>query len=345
MKKIALTILIISLIFTGLTGCGSSSGEVLYIFNWGDFIDMDLVRQFEREFGIRVIYEEYDTNESMYARLKAGGRYDLIIPSDYMIAKLIRENMLEEIDFTNIPNFKYIKDSFRNMNFDPENRFSVPYVWGTLGILYNTERVRGTVDSWSVLFDPANRNEVFMIDSMRDSIAVALNYLGYSINSKNEEELQAAKQLLIQQRIDVNPVFVNDEGKDMIMEGQATFFVTWSGEAMQVISQDSRFNYVVPKEGSNLFIDSMAIPRGARNKRNAEKFINFMLRTEVARANIEYIEYSTPHTGAWEALDADIRNNQVLYPSDEIIERAEIFIDLGPFLDVYSRVWREVKNH
>lgn len=344
MKKNASILLVIFLILTGLTGCGSTSGEVLYVFNWGDFMDMDLIRDFEKQYGIRVIYDEYDTNESMYARLKAGGNYDLIFPSDYMIAKLISEDMLEEINFSNIPNYKYIGENFKNMNFDPENKYSVPYVWGTLGILYNTEKVNGRVDSWSVLFDANNRDEVFMIDSMRDSLAVALNYLGYSINSKNEQELEGAKQLLIQQRSDVNPVYVNDEGKDMIMEGQATFFVTWSGEAMQVISEDDRFHYVVPKEGSNLFVDSMAIPRGARNKENAEKFINFMLETEVATANIEYIEYSTPHTVAWEALEEETRNNEILYPRDSVIEKAEIFMDLGSFLDVYSRVWREVKN-
>ncbi|SHJ87691.1 spermidine/putrescine transport system substrate-binding protein [Anaerobranca californiensis DSM 14826] len=344
MKKIMLSILAIILVFSALTGCSSSSKEVLYIFNWGDFIDMDLVRDFEKEYGIKVIYDEYDTNESMYARLKAGGKYDLIFPSDYMIAKLISEDMLEEIDFNNIPNYKYIMDNFKNMNFDPENKYSVPYVWGTLGILYNTEKVQGNVDSWSVVFDPANKNQVFMIDSMRDTLAVALNYLGYSINSKNEQELEEAKRLLIKQRSEVNPVYVNDEGKDMIMEGQAVFFVTWSGEAMQVISEDPRFHYIVPKEGSNLFIDNMAIPKGARNKENAEKFINYMLRPDVAKANIEYIGYSTPHKAAWEGLDTETKNNPILYLSDEVIKKAEIFIDLGPFLDVYSRVWREIKN-
>lgn len=344
MKKIASILLLISLIITGLTGCASTSGEVLYVFNWGDFMDMDLIREFEKQYGIRVIYDEYDTNESMYARLKAGGNYDLIFPSDYMIAKLISEDMLEEINFNNIPNYKYIGENFKDMDFDPENKYSVPYVWGTLGILYNTEKVNGRVDSWSVLLDGNNKDEVFMIDSMRDTLAVALNYLSYSINSKNEQQLEEAKQLLIQQRADVNPVYVNDEGKDMIMEGQATFFVTWSGEAMQVISEDARFHYVVPKEGSNLFVDSMSIPKGARNKENAEKFINFMLETDVAKANIEYIEYSTPHTAAWEALEEETRNNEILYPSDDVIKKAEIFMDLGSFLDVYSRVWREIKN-
>ncbi len=344
MKKIVSLFLLVSLFFIGLVGCGSSSKEVLYVFNWGDFMDLDLIRDFEKTYNIRVIYDEYDTNESMYARLKAGGSYDVIFPSDYMIAKLINEGMLEELNFSNIPNYKFIDDSFLGTNFDPEGKYSIPYVWGTLGILYNTEKVSETVDSWSILFDPKYRNEVFMIDSMRDSIAVALNYLGYSINSKNEQELEEAKQLLIKQRVDVNPVYVNDEGKDMIMEGQATFFVTWSGEAMQVISQDPRFNYIVPKEGSNLFIDNIAIPKGARNKENAEKFINFLLETEVAVANIEYIEYSTPHTEALEALEEDVRNNPILYPSDDIIDKAEIFIDLGSFLEVYSRVWREVKN-
>ncbi|QNO14283.1 spermidine/putrescine ABC transporter substrate-binding protein [Alkalicella caledoniensis] len=344
MKKIASLILLLSLMVTALAGCGSSSGEVLHVFNWGDFMDMDLIRDFEREYGIRVIYDEYDTNESMYARLKAGGNYDVIFPSDYMIAKLISEDMLEEINYTNVPNYQYIDSDFLGTNYDPEGKFSVPYVWGTLGILYNTEKVNETVDSWSILFDSKYRNEVFMIDSMRDSIAVALNYLGYSINSKSEQELEEAKQLLIQQRTDVNPVYVNDEGKDMIMAGEATFFVTWSGEAMQVISEDERFDYIVPKEGSNLFIDNMAIPKGAKNKENAEKFINFMLKSEVAKTNIEYIEYSTPHTEALGLLDEETQNNEVLYPSDEVIDKAEIFIDLGTFLDVYSRVWREVKN-
>lgn len=343
MKKISLLLLMIVLVVASLAGCGNS-GEVLYVFNWGDFMDMDLIEEFEETYGFKVIYTEYDTNESMYARLKAGGRYDIVIPSDYMISKMISEDMLEKIDFNNIPNYSHIKQNFKGLNFDPTNEYSVPYAWGTLGILYNTEKVSGEVDSWEVLFDSQYRNEVLMIDSMRDSLAVALNYLGFSINSKVEAELEEAKALLIQQRADVNPVYVLDEGKDMIMEGQGIFFVTWSGEAMQVISSDSRFEYVVPKEGSNLFFDNMAIPKGARNKENAEKFINFMLKPEIAAANMEYIEYSTPHNGAFELLDKETRDNKALYPSDDVINKAEVFIDLGEFLDVYSRVWREVKN-
>ncbi|WP_249168740.1 ABC transporter substrate-binding protein [Alkaliphilus sp. B6464] len=328
-----------------VVGCSSSSKETLTVYNWGDYIDESVLKEFEKEFGVRVIYDTFSTNEDMYVKLKAGGTsYDVAIPSDYMIERMIKEDMLEKIDMTKIDNYKYIDDKFKNLDFDPSNEYSVPYMWGTVGILYNKEVVKEDVDSWDILWDEKYKGQILMMDSQRDSIGITLKKLDFSLNSRDTKELELAKGELIKQKPLVM-AYVVDEGKDMMIGGEAALAVAWSGDAVFMMEQNEDLGYVVPKEGSNLWFDNMVIPKGTKNKELAEKFIDFMTRPEIGLKNTEYIGYSTPNTGTLELLDEEVANDEVAYPSDEVIENCEIFLDPSDFLKEYDRIWTEIKAY
>ncbi|HZK57918.1 MAG TPA: ABC transporter substrate-binding protein, partial [Clostridia bacterium] len=304
-----------------------------------------VLKEFEKEYGVKVIYETFSTNEDMYVKLKSGGAsYDVLFPSDYMIERMIKENMLEKIDMDNIDNYKYIDGTFKNLDFDPNNEYSVPYLWGTLGILYDEKIVTEPVDSWDILWDKKYKGQILMLDSQRDSIGVALKKLGFNLNAENTEQLELAKQELINQKPLVM-AYIIDEVKDMMIGGEAALAVVWSGEAVVIIEEGEDFNYVVPKEGGNIWFDNMVIPKTVRNKELAEKFINFMIRPEIAFKNTDYVGYSTPNAGAMEMLDEETRNDEVAYPSDDIIRNCEVFLDPGDFLKEYDRVWTEFKAH
>lgn len=341
MKKKLFLILIISaaLIFSG---CGGEKRETLNVFNWGEYIDEDLIRSFEAETGIKVNYETFSTNEDMYVKVKSGGSsYDVLIPSDYMIEKMSKEGLLQELDFSKIPNYSNISPMFKDLVFDPDNKYSVPYFWGTVGILYNTEQVDDVVDSWDILWNEKYANKILMMDSQRDSLAVALKKLGYSMNTRNEAELEEAKQELIKQKPLVL-AYIVDEIRDKMLSGEGAVAVAWSGDAMDVILSGETFDYVVPKEGSNFWIDAMVVPANAKNPDAAHKFINFMTDPENAAANSEYIGYSTPNEAALELLPDEMINSDVAYPSQEVIDNCEIFRDPGEFISVYNRIWTEV---
>ena len=341
MKKKLFLILIISaaLIFSG---CGGEKRETLNVFNWGEYIDEDLIRSFEAETGIKVNYETFSTNEDMYVKVKSGGSsYDVLIPSDYMIEKMSKEGLLQELDFSKIPNYSNISPMFKDLVFDPDNKYSVPYFWGTVGILYNTEQVDDVVDSWDILWNEKYATNRFMRDSPRDSLAVALKKLGYSMNTRNEAELEEAKQELIKQKPLVL-AYIVDEIRDKMLSGEGAVAVAWSGDAMDVILSGETFDYVVPKEGSNFWIDAMVVPANAKNPDAAHKFINFMTDPENAAANSEYIGYSTPNEAALELLPDEMINSDVAYPSQEVIDNCEIFRDPGEFISVYNRIWTEV---
>ncbi|WBW99330.1 ABC transporter substrate-binding protein [Oceanirhabdus sp. W0125-5] len=344
MKKSVLLIFSILMAVTLLVSCGGKEKEKLYVFNWGDYIDTELITKFEEETGIEIVYEEFSTNEEMYLKIKNGGsNYDIIIPSDYMISKMIKEGMLEELNYDNISNFKFIDEKFRDLPFDPNNKYSVPYTWGTLGVVYNPEVIKEGITSWEDLWKEEYKNEILMVDSMRDALVPALIKLGYSENTTDLKELEAARDELVRQMKLVNPIYVGDQGKTMLLQGEGSIFLTWSGEAGQIQANDDKFVYVIPKEGSNKWFDNMCIPKGAQNKEAAEKFIDFMTRPEVAAQNIEYIEYSTPNKEAFKLLSEEVQNNKTSYPDDEILEKCEVFIDLGDFVEEYNRVWTEVK--
>jgi len=332
---------LICVLLLALVGCGGNE-EVLYVYNWGDYIDPDLIDAFEEEYNIKVIYEEFATNEDMYVKIASGaGKYDVAIPSDYMIKKMIDEDLLYPIDFANVPNYAEIDERFKNLAFDPENKYSVPYMWGTVGILYDKTVVQEPVDSWSILWNEKYAKKIFMMNSQRDSIGITLKKLGYSLNTKDQAQLEEAKNELIRQKPLVLS-YVGDEMKDAMIGGEAALAVFWSGDAAYCMSRNENLDYVIPKEGSNIWFDSMVIPKTAQNKEGAEKFINFMCRPDVALKNVEYIEYSTPISKVREQLPEEITGNIAFYPEEEDMANLEVFEDLADSLVLYDRIWTEI---
>jgi len=340
--KILVFSAIVMLLVLTLSGC-SGKKEALYVYNWGDYIDESVIAEFEKETGIKVVYDTFATNEDMYVKIKSGGsQYDLIFPSDYMITRMRDEGMLEKINLANIPNFKYIDDRFKGKDYDPKNEYSVPYMWGTIGILYNTTMVDEPVDSWDILWDPKYAKQIIMLDSQREAIGVALIRLGYSINSTDVNQLNEAAELLKEQKPLVL-AYALDETKDKMVAGEAALALVWSGEALYAMDENPDLDYAIPQEGTNLWFDGMCIPKGAKNKEGAEKFIDFLCRTDIAFRNADYTGYATPHTEARELLDPEIRNNKAAYPDEEDLVNAEVFVSLGEVVREYDRIWTEVK--
>lgn len=344
MKKILICALIAIMSLVTLTGCsGGEDQTVLNVYNWGDYIDESVLADFEDETGIKVNYEMYATNEDMMVKLTQGGNsYDVVFPSEYIIEKMLKEEMLEPLDHTKIPNLENIDPKFSNLSFDPGYEYSVPYFWGTVGILYNTEKVTETVDSWDILWDEKYKNNILMMDSQRDTIMVALKKLGYSMNTRNVDELEEAKNLLIEQRPLVL-AYVGDNVKDMMRQGEAALAVVWSGEAYGVISDQEGFDFVLPKEGSNYWFDNMVIPKNSENKDAAHQFINFMLGAEIGFKNTDYVGYSTPNLKTFEMLDEEVKARKGAYPEAKDLENFEVFIDPGKFIEEYNRIWTEFK--
>lgn len=335
-----------------LSGCGSAdkypNGKV-YVYNWGEYIDPETLDMFEKETGIQVIYDEFDTNETMYPKVEAGAsNYDVVCPSDYMIQKMIDNDLLQELNWDNIPNAKanigaqYYEQSEA---FDPGNRYAVPYCWGTVGILYNKTMVDEPVTSWSILWDEKYADSILMQDSVRDLFMVGLKSLGYSMNSTDEKELNEAKDLLIQQKPLVQ-AYVIDQVRDKMIGNEAALGVIYSGEAIFTQRENPDLEYVIPKEGTNVWIDGWVIPKNAENVENAEKFIDFMCRGDIALLNFDYITYSTPNTAAQALIeDDDIRNSKIAFPDLSQYDGLETFSYLGDDADaLYNDLWKEIKS-
>lgn len=335
-----------------LSGCGSANkypnGKV-YVYNWGEYIDPETLDMFEKETGIQVIYDEFDTNETMYPKVEAGAsNYDVVCPSDYMIQKMIDNDLLQELNWDNIPNAKanigaqYYEQSEA---FDPGNRYAVPYCWGTVGILYNKTMVDEPVTSWSILWDEKYADSILMQDSVRDLFMVGLKSLGYSMNSTDEKELNEAKDLLIQQKPLVQ-AYVIDQVRDKMIGNEAALGVIYSGEAIFTQRENPDLEYVIPKEGTNVWIDGWVIPKNAENVENAEKFIDFMCRGDIALLNFDYITYSTPNTVAQALIeDDDIRNSKIAFPDLSQYDGLETFSYLGDDADaLYNDLWKEIKS-
>lgn len=344
MKKRLIFLLVLMLTMSIiLVGCGEKKPSI-NVYNWGDYIDKDVIKDFEKEYDIKVNYSMFATNEDLYVKLKqGGGNYDVIFPSDYMIEKMIKEDMLAKLDKNNIPNIKNIDESFMNLDYDATGDYSVPYMWGTVGIIYNKTMVDDVVDSWDILWNEKYKNQIIMLNSQRDTLAVALLKLGYSMNTRDVNELEQAKQELIKQKPLVY-AYQGDEVKDAMVGGDAALAVVWSGDAVAMIRQNPDLDYAIPKEGTNLWFDSMVIPKGAKNKEDAEKFINFMSRPDIAARNTDYIGYSTPIPEAIEMLPDDIKNSKVAYPTDEEMGHTEIFKDPADIISEYDRIWTEIMS-
>ena len=319
------------------------TGETISVYNWGDYIEPSVIDVFEAETGIRVIYETFETNEDMYAKIAMGGSsYDVIIPSDYMIERMIQEKLLQPINWDNVPNVKNIDPRFTHESYDPAFAYSVPYTWGTMGVLYNTETVLEEPDSWEVLLDETYKMDMFMLNAPRDTMAIALVMCGHDINSTDPQHLQEAKELLIRQKPLVL-AYVVDEVKDKMIAGEASVALVWSGDATFCMSESDELNYVVPKEGSNIFYDSMCIPHNARNVSGAEKFIDFMCRADVAAANYNYVGYAIPNTAAIEVWGAEEYNaSPVNNPPQEALDKCQVFKYLGDDTRLYDQIWTEV---
>ena len=342
--KLIPLIVLSALLTLFVAGCGQSGRPTIKVFNWGDYIDSSVITDFEKEFGVRVIYKTYATNEDMYVSLKSSGDvYDVVFPSDYMIRRMINEDMLQKIDLDNIPNYKNIDDRFKNLSFDPQNEYSVPYLWGTLGIVYNKTMVDDPVDSWDILWNEKYAKEIFMLDSQRDSIGITLKMLGYSMNSVDTKELEEAKEKLLEQKPLVL-AYVGDEVKDMMVAEEAALAVVWSGDAVAMKWENPNLEYVIPKEGGNLWFDSAVIPKNSKQKAEAEAFINYLSRPDIALRNSDYIGYSTPNTETMKMLDPELLVDPAAYPGEEITKDLEVFEDISEHLGVYDRIWTEIKS-
>lgn len=345
MKKNKMVLfLVLVLIVTAVTaGCGSDKPTV-NVYNWGDYIDMDVLKQFEDEYGIRVLYDTYATNEDLYVKIKQGGSsYDVIIPSDYMLERMKNEGLLQTINMDNIPNLSNVEDRFLNLDYDVNNEYSVPYMWGTVGIIYNTTMVDKPLESWADLWDEQHKGKIIMLNSQRDTLMVALLKLGYSMNTRSIDELNQAKDELIKQKPLVY-AYLGDEVKDIMVGGDAAIAVVWSGDAVTMKGDNPDLEYVIPSEGTNLWFDAMAIPKNAKNKDAAEKFIDFMTRPDIAAKNAEYIGYSSPIPEAVKLLPEEMQNDKDAYPDDSALINTEIFKDPTEILHVYDEIWTQITS-
>ncbi|MDD3212491.1 MAG: spermidine/putrescine ABC transporter substrate-binding protein [Eubacteriales bacterium] len=324
----------------------SLAEEVVNVYNWEDYISQDALDAFTEETGITVNMMYFTTNEDMIVKVRnSPSSFDVVFPSDYMIERMTAEDLLAPIDFSLVPNFQYIESSLLNPDYDPTGAYSVPYMWGTVGILYNTTMVTEPVTSWSILFDPQYQNNVFMLDSIRDCLGVTLKYLGYSMNTRDPLELNAAKELLIMQKKDgIVKAYQVDETKDKMVAGEAALALVWSGDAQYAIDLNPDLAYVVPDEGSNIWVDGMVIPKAAKNKENAEKFIDFMCRPDIAVMNCEEIWYSTPNTEAINLMGSEYSDNLTMNPTQDIVDRCEFFHDIQDFIQFYNAMWLDIKS-
>jgi spermidine/putrescine transport system substrate-binding protein len=307
------------------------TGEYINVYNWGQYIadgsdgSIDLNAEFTRRTGIKVNYSTYESNEAMYTRLKNGGSsYDVIIPSDYMIGRLIAEDMLLPLDFNNIPNYQYVDEEFKNRSYDPENRYSVPYTWGTVGIIYNTKYVTKPVDSWSILWDQDYAGKILMFGNPRDAFGIAQLLLGIDVNTADKDQLQQAAEKLKEQRSVVQQ-YVMDQSFSQMEQEESWIVPYYAGDFLTMQANNDNLAFAFPKEGFNLFIDAMCIPASAQNKKAAEMYINFMCDPEISAMNMEFLGYSTPLSEAKQYMSAELVESEIAYPSAEILARGRTF--------------------
>ena len=310
------------------------TGEVVYVYNWNLYIadgsegSITVNEEFTRRTGIKVVYDLYDTNEIMYTKLKTGGaNYDVIIPSDYMIGKLVEEDMLAPLNFDNIPNYQYIDEQFKNRNYDPDNLYSVPYTWGTVGIIYNTKYVTEPVDSWSLLWDEAYKGKILMFDNSRDAFAVSQLLLGQDVNTTSTADLDAASAKLSEQK-DLVQDYIMDQVFGRMEHEEAWIAPYYAGDYLTMLENNPALAFCFPKEGYNLFIDAMCIPKNAQNKEAAEKYINFLCDPEIMAANLDFLGYSAPASEAKQYMDEELVASEIAYPSAEVLERGVTFENL-----------------
>ncbi|MBD7983374.1 ABC transporter substrate-binding protein [Sporosarcina sp. Sa2YVA2] len=352
MKSITQSVILILLIsgvlllFNRELNEGSKTGkDTITVYNWGQYIDPDLLKQFEEETGIKVIYETFDSNEAMMGKIEQGGTsYDVTIPSEYMVEMMKEKDLLIPIDYSKVPNSKNIDPYFMDLPFDPKNKYSIPYFWGTVGIAFNPTLLEGqTFESWDNLWDPSLKQRVILVDSARETVGMGLNSLGYSLNSTDTKELRKATDKLKALRTNVKAV-IGDEVTQLMINNEAAISLTWSGQAADMMFENEDIDYIVPEEGSNLWFDNIVIPKTVDNIDGAHAFINFMLDPEVAAQNADYVGYSTPNLSALDLMDPEVVADERFYPDENTRSHLEVYKNLGlELLGVYNELFLEFK--
>ena len=313
--------------------------EEINVYNAAEYMDESTIKDFEKQFKIKVNYSEFESNEDMYTEIiKSPTKYDVLIPSDYMIDRLIKESRVEKFNKTNVPNISNIATEYLNPDYDKQNEYVVPYMTGTVGILYNKKLVKEEVDSWNILWDSKYKGQIWMWDSMRDVIGVSLKRLGYSMNSNDNNELNEAKKALISQ-LSLLRGYSEEESRDAMIADEGALALVYSGEAKFAMDQNPNLDYVIPKEGSNKFVDGFVIVKGTRHKEAAEKFINFMCGSNIAVRNMTTTGYTSPIKGAWR----EFGNNKVMFPSEEELSRCEAFLYNASGTEKYNKMWKEIR--
>lgn len=357
MKKVicvVLSVLLAVSCLAGLSGCGSSKKTTLYVYNWGQYISegddgsLDVIAAFEEAYpNIRVQYSTYDSNEIMYSKLANGGiTVDVIIPSDYMIGRMVQEGMLEELNFDNIPNYQYIDDSFKSTSYDPENKYSVPYTWGTVGIIYNTKYVdEADVTGWELLWNEKYAGKILMFDNSRDAFGIAEYLLGYDVNTTDETELQDCAAKLAEQKPVVQQ-YVMDQIFDAMENEEAWIAPYYAGDYLTMVEENPDLAFYRPTaQGYNMFIDAMCIPTCCQEKEAAETFINFLCSLEISSANMEFLGYSVPSTAAKELMDPEVAGSEVAYPDADTLTTGTSFNFLPEETSRYMEsLFMEVRN-
>jgi spermidine/putrescine transport system substrate-binding protein len=353
---LAFTILMMSPSFSSIKAAAEEKdysylrGTEINVYNWGEYISdgsegtLDVNKEFEEETGIKVNYTTYDSNENMYNKIKGGGaNYDIIIPSDYMIERMVDENLLEKIDFSNIPNYKNIMDKYKNLYFDPNNEYSVPYNVGMVGLIYNTKMVEGTPDSWSVMWDEKYAGEILMFNNSRDAFGIAQCLLGIDLNTNNSEDWHRAYDKLKEQKHVVQS-YVMDDVFNKMEGGEAAIAAYYAGDYLSMAENNPDLAFVYPKEGTNIFVDSICIPTGCQNKEAAELYINYLLREDVAVQNAEFLCYATPNQAVLDDPDYSLRDEKILYPDEEDMPKTQYYHNLPQgTLTLMTSLWDNLK--
>lgn len=322
-----------------------TANNSLTIFNWGEYIDPALITKFEKQTGYKVNYMTFDSNEAMYAKVKQGGTaYDIVVPSDYMIEKMAKEHLLMKLDHKKITGLNDDDPKLLNPAFDPDNQYSVPYFWGTLGIVYNDKTVKNPPKVWNDIWSPAYKNSILLTDSVRDVMAMVLSKQGYSLNTTNKKELDIAYQDLLKLTPNVKAI-LGDEIMNYMVNNETPMAVVYSGQAAEMTSENSHLHYVIP-ERTNVWYDNLAIPKTAKNVKGAYAFINFMQEPKNAAQNAEWVGYSTPNMKAKALLPKAVRNDKEFYPDESVIKDDEAYKNLSPYwTGFYNDLYLEFKMH
>jgi len=344
MKPLFKPFIILSLLL--LAALHAQAAEKIYVYNWTEYLPESAIEQFTKETGIEVVYTTYDSNETMYAKLKLIQKdgYDVAVPSTYFVSKMGREGMLIKLDHSLLPNMKDLDPELLNKNYDPHNSYSIPYLWGSTGIAVNTDEIpKDTITSWKDLWNPEFKGKLLLQDDLREVFHMALRLKGFSGNTSDPKEIEQA-YLLLKELMPNVLLFNSDSPRLPFLAGEVSIGMIWNGEAWMAEQENPAIQYVYPKEGASFWVDSFVIPKGARNPKGAHQFINFMMKPEVAKACVEEYGYPTPVKPAVTLLDSKVQSNPTIFPDSSIIKQGEFQNDVGPAIEIYQRYWEKLRT-